>query len=128
VTCLRPTTRFTTTAFAGAGLGFGLWLVSPLVAGCAEPWDASFPFYTPVMLVGGALVGSLLPRHSIAFVLGVWVGQVLALATLPGHDRSWILLGAITTAIGAVVSLPGYLAAAQIRTRCFAQRDGRPAG
>jgi hypothetical protein len=85
VTVLRPTPRFSTTAFAGAGLGFGLWIVSPLVAGCAEPWDASFSFYLPVML------------------------------------------GAVTTAIGAVVSLPGYVAAAQIRTRCFAQRDGRPA-
>jgi hypothetical protein len=128
MTCLRPTPRLTTTAFAGAGLGFGLWLVSPLVAGCAEPWDASFPFYTPVMLVGGALVGTLLPGHSIAFIFGVWVGQVLALAILPGHDRSWIALGAVTTAIGSLVSLPSYVAAAQIRGRQSAPRVGRRVG
>jgi hypothetical protein len=120
--------RPTTTAFAGAGLGFCLWLVSPLLAGCAEPWDASFPFYTPVMLAGGALAGALLPRHSLAFVLGVWLGQVLALAILPGHDRNWIALGAVTTAIGSIASLPSYVVAAQLRSRQSAPRAGRPAG
>lgn len=119
---------FASVAGAGTALGFGLWLVSPLVAGCVEPWDASFPFYAPVMLMGGALAGTLLPRRFIAFVFGVWGGQVLALAVLPGHDRSWIALGAITTAIGSVVSLPGYAAASLIRTWRSAQRPGRPAG
>ena len=126
VTKLGSTPRFTTTAFAGIGLGFGLWLVSPFVAGCVEPWDASFPFYVPVMLAGGALVGSLLPRRAIAFVLGVWLGQVLALAVLPGHQRSWIVLGAVTSAIGSIVSLPSYVAAAHFRKRRSASRGEQP--
>jgi hypothetical protein len=98
------------------------------LTGCAEPWDASFPFYTPVVLVGGALGGTLLPGHSIRFVLGVWLGQVLALAILPGNDRSWIALGAVTTAIGSIVSLPSYVAAAQIGARGSAHRAGRRVG
>ena len=118
----RPQSKAASAASAGALLGYGLWLVSPIVAGCAEPWDASFPLYTPVLVVGGALGGGLLPGRAIAFLLGLWIGQVLALATLPDHQRSWILLGAVTTAIGATVSVPSYVAASFLRKRCAARR------
>jgi hypothetical protein len=106
-----------TRTVAGAALGFGIWLASPFVAGCVEPWDASFPFYLLAMVAGGALMGATLPRHPLAFVGGVWLGQVLALAALPGHQRSWILLGAVTTAIGAALSLPSFVVASAIRVR-----------
>jgi hypothetical protein len=114
--------RFSHPAVAGAALGFGLWLVSPYFAGRAEPWDASFPFYLPVMLAGGALVGSVLPRRAAAFFLGVWLGQVLAIAFLPGHGRTWFPVGVVTTAVGGALALPAYLLASYARARREARR------
>jgi len=110
-----------TAALAGAALGFGLWLLSPYLTGRAEPWDAPFPFYLPAMLAGGALAGSILPRRTGAFFLGVWLGQVLAIAILPGHGRDWFPVGVVTTAVGGALSLPAYLFASHLRTR----RDAR---
>jgi hypothetical protein len=121
---LSRTMQFAHAVLAGAALGFGLWLVSPYVAGRVEPWDASFPFYGPVMLVGGALAGGRVPRHAVAFFLGVWLGQVFALAVLPGHDRTWILLGVVTTAVGGMAGVAGYLVGSFLRSR----RDARRAG
>jgi hypothetical protein len=115
-------------ALAGAALGFGLWLVSPYVAGRAEPWDASFPLYLPVMLAGGALVGTMLPLRGAAFFLGVWLGQVLAIALLPGHGSNWFPVGAVTTAVGGALAVPTYLIASTMRARRDARRGPSPVG
>jgi hypothetical protein len=115
-------------ALAGAVLGFGLWLVSPYVAGRAEPWDASFPLYLPVMLAGGAVVGGLPPRRAAAFFLGVWLGQVLAIALLPGHGSNWFPVGAVTTAVGGALAVPIYLVASTLHSRRNARRAPSPVG
>lgn len=104
-------------ALAGAALGFALWLASPLVTGHAEPWDGEFPFYLPVMLAGGAVAGGALPRRAGAFFLGLWLGQVLAIALLPGHGSNWFPIGAVSTAVGAALALPTYLVASYVRAR-----------
>ncbi len=90
-------------------LGFGLWASSRFVVGKLEPWDADWPYYSGVMLVGGTALGLTLPGQARAVFFGLWVGQALALL-LPGHDRSWFLLGCVTTGIGGLLGLTGYLA------------------
>lgn len=103
-------------AFWALLLGFGLWASSRLVVGTLEPWDAEWPYYSGVMLVGGAAMGMALPRQAATVFLGLWAGQALALL-LPGHDRSWFLLGCVTTGIGSLLGLTGYLA-------CFVAHSG----
>jgi hypothetical protein len=97
-------------AFAVAVIfGFGVWAASPYVVGRREPWDANFPFYSVILIVTGLIVGWLLPRKIWLCFLGVWLGQVFALAVLPGGQSGWLLLGIITTGLGSLISLIGWL-------------------
>lgn len=61
------------------------------------------------MLASGAALGLALPDRSGPVYLGLWAGQVLAL-WLPNHDHAWILVGLISTGIGSLLGLVGYLA------------------
>ena len=36
---------------------FGRWLLPPPLLGRAEPWDADWPVYPLVLLMGGAAIG-----------------------------------------------------------------------
>lgn len=85
------------------------------VAGTLEPWDAEWPFYSGVILAGGMAIGFALPRQGVPMFLGLWGGQVLGLL-LPGHDRSWFPLGCVTTGIGSLLGVAGYLASAVARS------------
>ena len=100
--------RYRAAAWASL-LGFGLWAGSRFVAGTLEPWDAEWPFYSGVMIAGGIAIGVALPRQSVPMFLGLWAGQFFGLL-LPGHDRSWLLLGCVTTGIGSLLGVAGYLA------------------
>lgn len=61
------------------------------------------------MLGGGLIGGWFLPRHWIAALLGLWLGQALAVAVLPGGDFGWLPLGVVTTGIGALFGFVAYL-------------------
>lgn len=84
-----------------------MWAGSRFVVGTLEPWGAEWPFYLVIMLAGGAAIGVALPRQTVPMFLGLWAGQALGLL-LPGHDRSWFLLGCVTTGIGSLLGLTGY--------------------
>ena len=99
---------------------FLVWAASPWLFAVAEPWDAAYPFYTLAALLGGALLG-LRFRAPIPSFLGAWAGQVLALLVLPGHDRSWLMLGVVTTAIGSLLVLAGSLPGTLLRGRAKAR-------
>ena len=86
-------------------LGFGVWALSRTFTGQSEPWDATFPFYVITFLIGGSIISLITGHHHILCWFGVWIGQVAALLILPGLDRSWILLGAITTAAGSMIAV-----------------------
>ena len=104
-------------AFAVATIfGFGVWAASPYLGGRREPWDADFPFYSVTLIVAGVIVGFLLPRKVWICFLGVWLGQIFALAVLPGGESGWFLLGVVTTAIGTLVSLIGWIIGSFIRS------------
>jgi hypothetical protein len=102
---------------AGAfAFGFGLWASAPWLVGTREPWDAEIPFYyTGVMLFGGAALCVAFPRDSAAAFGGIWAGQLIASLVLPGHDRTWAYLGVVTTGIGSLIGLGGYLAGSLLR-------------
>jgi len=102
---------------AGAfAFGFGMWASSQWLVGTREPWDVDVPFYyTGLMLFGGAALGAAFPRHSAAAFGGIWAGQLIATLVLPGHDRTWAYLGVITTGVGSLIGLGGYLAGSLLR-------------
>lgn len=98
-----------------AALGFGIWASSPILTGFAEPWDSPNPFYSLTSLVGGAVLGFLAPKHLLLCYFGAWLGQVIALAVLPGLDRGWLLLGVMSTAVGSVLILVGAVIGKAVR-------------
>jgi hypothetical protein len=63
----------------GAGLGAAIWLMSPLVTGQHEPWDAASAYYPAALLGAGVLGGLLAPRHWLSAAIGVFSGQLLVL-------------------------------------------------
>jgi len=98
-------------------LGFLIWALSPTILGRAEPWDSPYPFYSMVFISGGALI-ALIERKSDALCgLGAWVGQLLALGTLPGMAHGWFPIGVITTGIGSLFALLGNCALGAILSR-----------
>ena len=102
---------------ASAALGFMIWAVSPTFTGFHEPWDSEGHFYSVASLVGGSILGFLLPRHPVLLYLGAWWGQVIALAVLPGLDRGWLLLGVFTTAVGSILTLLGSMVGRVVRLK-----------
>ena len=86
-----------------ASLGFLLWALSPTVFHVAEPWDSEYPLYTITMLIAALALGLVVSRRlALLFgYLGAWLGQVAALAVLPSFQKSWLLLGIVSTAIGS---------------------------
>jgi protein-S-isoprenylcysteine O-methyltransferase Ste14 len=98
-------------------LAFLVWALSPALTGHGEPWDADFPFYTAAFLGCGSAVGLCFPQRLLGTWLGAWLGQLAALLLLPGHDRSWFLLGALTTALGSTLFLPGAALGSWLRRR-----------
>lgn len=108
-------------AFAGGSsfaLGFAVWACSRLITGTNEPWDSPYPFYSSSMVIGGIVVGFVAPNIFVIPLFGVWLGQVLALATIPWlADAGWLSLGVIATAIGSFLLLPGLFLGMLIRNR-----------
>ncbi len=98
---------------AAIAFGFALWASAPAIVGTREPWDAPQPhYYSAAMLLGGGLLGLAFPRHAFSAYFGLWIGQFLVFLLLPGHDRSWALLAALTTGIGSLIGVLGFVAGA----------------
>lgn len=95
------------TILFSVGIGFGVWALSPFITGEKEPWDAHYPFYSTLLISGGALITVAKGRWAVLCVPGIWLGQLLALATLPWLDRSWWQLALFTTAVGSLVAFLG---------------------
>jgi hypothetical protein len=117
---LQPSRRskWLAPGLGAALLTFFIWASSPLLFAQVEPWDTPYPFYSITAFLGGGLLGyrfrggALLPLF-----LGAWVGQVVALLSLPGQDRTWFMLGVVTTGIGSLVVLAGAALGALIHRR-----------
>lgn len=97
----------------GVFAGFAVWASSLNLTGEVEPWDSEFYLVT---LILGISLGALVTRDpawtAIWYGIGLWVGQVLAIAFVPHIAiQGWFNLGVITTGIGSVQGIVGvYLA------------------
>jgi hypothetical protein len=96
----------------GGALGAAMWLLSALITGRDEPWDAS-GFYYPGALLGAGLIGGFLfPGRCFVFTLGIFVGQATVLITRvvadPGSGGLWPL-GLIFMAAYSLLALVGAL-------------------
>jgi len=111
--------RYIAFAFGSSlAFGFALWACSRLITGTNEPWDSPYPFYSVSMVIGGIVVGLVAPNRFVIPWFGVWLGQVLALATIPWlTDAGWFSLGFITTAVGSFLLLPGLFLGTLISNR-----------
>lgn len=86
---------------------FLIWATSPVVFSAIEPWDAPYLVYSVTTFLGGCILGYRFRGALLSSFLGAWLGQVVALLTLPGHDRTWFELGLVTTAIGSLFLVAG---------------------
>ncbi len=112
ISARRPalTGRVVYAAAAAFLLGFALWAGSRPITGNDEPWDAPYPFYAGAMILGGIVVGIIAPKRFVPALLGVWLGQIVALAAVPWLAAAgWLVLGVATTAFGSLLLLPGLI-------------------
>jgi hypothetical protein len=113
----------------GLVCGVGIWLLSPLLARHAEPWDASGGYYPGALLLAGALGGWTAPRQVGRVVVGVFAGQVLVLlgrvVVDPTNGGLWPL-GIVFLGIYSVPVLVGAVVAAIFRRRRERRAGSRP--
>ena len=68
--------------------GAGIWLLSPLVTGRAEPWDAAGWYYPGALFLVGGAVALLFPAHPGVVAIGIVAGQILVLLGRVAADSS----------------------------------------
>jgi hypothetical protein len=75
--------------------GAAIWLLSPVITGRREPWDADGGYYAAALLGAGLIGGLLVPRRWVAVAVGILVGQVLiffaGVFREPGDGGLWPL-------------------------------------
>lgn len=83
----------------GIILGFLIWRLCEYVTGESEAWEAG-PYLPVALIITGILVSVPCPRHFAFGCGGLYLGQVIGLASLDGGAGAdlWIL--------GAILALP----------------------
>ena len=111
----------------GAIGGAGVWLLSPLVTGHAEPWDAASGYYSGALFLAGLLGSLAVPTHPVVVVVGIFAGQVLVLmgrvVADPASGGLWPL-GILFLGLYSVVALVGAVVGSVVGRR----RDHAPPG
>ena len=95
---------------AAAVAGFALWLLSSLLTGQREPWDAS-AYWTlayPLAVLACGVLGYRYPERPWRWALALFAGQFIAMCVRNGEVGNLWPLG---MALFAVLALPGILAA-----------------
>jgi hypothetical protein len=102
----RPAAGF----LIGLAFGAAIWLLSPLITGSGEPWDADGGYYVGALFGAGLLGGLLLPDHSGRLVVGIFVGQLVVLLggvlSNPSSGGLWPL-GVVFLALFSLLALLG---------------------
>ncbi len=119
--------RRSRTAFAIALVcGAGIWLLSPLVTGRAEPWDAAGWYYSGALFLAGCAVALLFPAHPGVVALGIVAGQIFVLlgrvAVDPSGGGLWPLGLVFLIGYGVVPLLGAAVGAAGGRLRARKHR------
>jgi hypothetical protein len=109
--------------------GAGIWLLSPLVTGRAEPWDAAGWYYPGALFFAGCAVAILFPAHPGVVAIGIVAGQILVLlgrvASNSSSDGLWPLGIAFLVGYGVVPLLGAALGAAAGRLRTRKHRPNK---
>jgi hypothetical protein len=102
----------------GVGLGAAIWLLSPLITGRREPWDAEGGYYVAALLGAGVVAGVLAPGQWFSVALGVFGGQVVVLLgrvmAEPASGGLWPL-GLLFLGWYSVLALLGAVLGASVR-------------
>ncbi len=64
-------------------VGLTIWLMSPLVTGQEEPWDASWWYLAVALAAAGLVAGLITCRRLWIAVLGLYFGQFTVLVMRP---------------------------------------------
>jgi hypothetical protein len=67
-------------------LGALIWLLSPVLTGQREAWDASPAYYYSALIVAGFIPACLSARRFWLWAAGAWVGQLVGFALLLVRD------------------------------------------
>lgn len=107
-------------------MGAAIWLLSPMISGRREPWDAGGFFYPGALFVAGLLSGVLAPGHPRSAALGVFAGQAAVLlggvVIEPGAGGLWPL-GLIFLGVYSLLALLGAALADVIARRRRGSRE-----
>jgi len=68
--------------------GASIWLLSPLVTGRVEPWDAAGWYYPGALFLAGCAVALLVPAHPGVVTIGIVAGQIFVLLGRVAADSS----------------------------------------
>jgi hypothetical protein len=94
----------------GLVCGAIIWVLSPLITGQAEPWDAAGAYYPGALFIAGLLASLALPANAGRVALGIFAGQVLVLIGRviadPSSGGLWPL-GILFLALYSVLALIG---------------------
>jgi hypothetical protein len=110
----------------GLVLGAAIWLLSPLITGHREPWDAESGYYPGALLSAGVLGGLVAPTRWGSVAIGIFAGQVLVLLggvmVGPADGGLWPL-GVLFLGLYSVLALVGAALGTTLR-RLRNRRDG----
>lgn len=94
----------------GFALGAAIWLLSPVITGHREPWDAEGGYYPAALLLTGILGGLAMPPHWGSVAIGIFAGQAAVLlggvVAEPASGGLWPL-GLLFLAANSVLGLVG---------------------
>ncbi len=60
-------------------LGVAIWLLSPIITGHREPWDAEGGYYASALFLAGIVGGLIAPQHWASVAFGIFAGQAVVL-------------------------------------------------
>jgi hypothetical protein len=95
-----------------------VWVLSPLLTGHAEPWDADGPYFISALAIAGAASGGLSPKPLWAHYVGAISGQ--AAFELSFLSVGPLFLVGVPFLFGySIVFLAAAAVAAFVRIRCM---------
>jgi hypothetical protein len=102
----------------GLALGAGIWVLSLMLTGRSEPWEATGLYYPAALLVAGLVGGALVPGHWGEVAAGIFTGQALVLVGRmmgdPGTGGVWTA-GIMFLALYSLLALAGALLGSALR-------------
>ncbi|MGH7579377.1 MAG: hypothetical protein ACREM9_04340 [Gemmatimonadales bacterium] len=102
----------------GLVLGAAIWVLSGVLTGRTEPWDARGMYYASALIGSGALGGFLVPGHWAEVAIGIFAGQAVVMVARvlaePASGGLWPL-GILLLALYTLLALVGALLGSALR-------------